>query len=111
MKILKEYTTHHYFTNYKKCSYYCPSCGKKNIFKEDEPGDYYVGVTYICTECGNAFNILKSSTTEAIINQLKTGITDTPVSPKPKESSFIYELWADRMHKELLQSKFWFKDF
>lgn len=32
-------------------------CGGQSVWKEDSPGDYYVGEGYLCVECHHAWTI------------------------------------------------------
>lgn len=34
---------------------FCPECGKKPVFMDPGPGDYYVGQDYVCATCGASF--------------------------------------------------------
>jgi len=38
-------------------NYYCPNCGKKEVWTDNGPGDYYEGPTFLCTNCQNAFTL------------------------------------------------------
>ncbi len=88
MKILQEYKTHHYFSNYDKSEFFCPNCGKKEVWEEQGAGDYYVGVNFTCISCKHEFNLpffrlLKNDNDEMelkIIEQIKSGITNIPIS-------------------------------
>lgn len=96
MKILKEYIYgkqfqessgrlgHHYITDYEITDLYCPDCGVQDVWEEQGEGDYYVGSHYVCAACGTE-HYLDNSGSEAdpkLVNQLKTGVTDTPTTPK-----------------------------
>ena len=88
MRVLNEFlSSHHYFNNFKLSEdIYCPNCGLVgNVWIENE-GDYYVGEDHICTDCKTIFTMpTKRKCDERelkIINQLLTGITDKPTTPK-----------------------------
>lgn len=34
---------------------YCPNCGKREVWHETNPGDYYLGERYLCASCKHAF--------------------------------------------------------
>ena len=85
MKVLNEYSSHHYWEEYSfDLSYYCPSCGSKGMWIEQGPGDYYLGSDYVCTKCTKSASLVHSGdqTKPDIIEQLKTGKTNTPTTPK-----------------------------
>lgn len=42
--------------NYDK-DIFCPSCGKKDVWVSDGPGDYYDGPEHICTACECSFHL------------------------------------------------------
>lgn len=88
MKVTLEYKTHHYFEEYDyQLDIFCPSCGTKNVWMSKE-GDYYVGETYLCTNCNSDFNmpLLKEAneTYKHVIDQIKSGKQSKPISPKGK---------------------------
>lgn len=35
----------------EKQDLFCPSCGKKELYREDGEGDYYLGSQYFCHSC------------------------------------------------------------
>jgi hypothetical protein len=37
-----------------KTDYFCPICGKKEVWSEAGPGDYYAGPRILCVECGGS---------------------------------------------------------
>ena len=91
MKILNEYpNSHHYIEEYAKTQYYCPNCGKQEVWNEVGEGDYYLGSDYVCTECNFLLHLDSSgkvgpycmSNVLGIIKQLKTGVTNTPTTRK-----------------------------
>jgi predicted RNA-binding Zn-ribbon protein involved in translation (DUF1610 family) len=65
-------------TTYSKSNYFCPSCGKQAVWKE-EPfygGDYYLGVDYICLACEKS-HMLDNSGSEAlygVVNKIKSAL-------------------------------------
>jgi len=42
---------------YETTEYYCPKCGNKTVWVEvdDDGGDFYVGLEYVCTTCPTTF--------------------------------------------------------
>lgn len=38
-------------------NYYCPNCGKKEVWTDNGVGDYYEGPTFLCISCENAFTL------------------------------------------------------
>jgi hypothetical protein len=46
---------HSYNKWYEKIDLHCPNCGEKNVFIEDDGGDYYVGETHYCLSCKATF--------------------------------------------------------
>lgn len=59
----KEVKFQNYFGNknhtktYELTKYYCPSCGKKEVWTDNGAGDYYEGTTFLCTSCETAFTM------------------------------------------------------
>ncbi len=60
MKITVKYYTratgervfsHKYDENWGKTDYYCPYCGKQEVFEEAGAGDYYLGTQALCIAC------------------------------------------------------------
>lgn len=45
----------HYDTILKSTEYYCPNCGKQEIFEELGDGDYYQGPSLYCHKCNFMF--------------------------------------------------------
>jgi transposase-like protein len=37
--------------------YFCPRCGKQDVWVEDSPGDYYTGPSHLCKACGADFSL------------------------------------------------------
>lgn len=57
IEVLNEYeNSHHYIETYCKCDYFCPLCGRQQVWEGDSP-DYYQGVNYYCTECESSFTL------------------------------------------------------
>lgn len=48
---------------------YCPNCGEKNVWHEDDPGDYYVGEEYQCGSCGAGWNMPSGVMPEQATNE------------------------------------------
>lgn len=84
MKVLNEYPNHYYMEEYEKCGYFCPNCGKEEVWEDKGSGDYYMGVDYICVACGKAFYLpsgtwsLREANEIAKLVQLRSGITGVP---------------------------------
>ena len=38
-------------------AFYCPNCGKQEVWYQDGPGDHYVGEQHICSACEACFTI------------------------------------------------------
>ena len=49
--------THTYDFRFEKTALYCPHCGAHDVWREDSPGDYYVGPEHRCGACGEDFNL------------------------------------------------------
>jgi hypothetical protein len=47
--------SHKYDETWEETEYFCPCCGKKAVWHEDDPGDYYVGEQFLCIACGASF--------------------------------------------------------
>ena len=87
MKVLLEHSnTHHYWTEYKKTNLFCPTCGANQVWKDEDPGDYYTGSDYVCVGCNFSHNLdycdlaSEGSIKAGVINQIKTGITAKPTT-------------------------------
>lgn len=87
MKVLNEYVgSHHYVERWEKCDYFCPNCGKKEVWEEQGGGDYYAGVDYVCVACDHFFYLPSGTFTRkdknqiTILEQLKTGKTNEPTT-------------------------------
>jgi len=48
---------HSYDFVYELEDLYCPNCGKKSVWVEQGPGDYYEGQTHVCVECNSTFSM------------------------------------------------------
>lgn len=49
--------SHQYTEPWEKKDYYCPRCGKQEVWFRNDGGDYYVGEQHICTACKGGFHI------------------------------------------------------
>lgn len=90
MKVLNEYPTHHYMSEYAKTGFYCPLCGARDVWREQGAGDYYMGSDHVCTACGSQ-SFLDGSHECAnevrymnIVEQLRTGVTMEPKTERGK---------------------------
>lgn len=79
MKVLLEFPTHHYWREVDKTNYFCPSCGKKNVWIEAGMGDYYCGPSHWCVVCGIEFSLPNlsqpSDQDKMIVEQIRLGKT------------------------------------
>lgn len=87
MKVLNEYSTHHYIEEFEKCDLFCPNCGVRSVWQEQSQGDYYLGETFICISCDHDFSIQGPSASSEQnqlkrIVQLKSGVTFEPTTPR-----------------------------
>lgn len=48
---------HSYDEWYQKTNLFCPNCGTKNVWFEDNGGDYYVGEAHYCLSCKSYFHL------------------------------------------------------
>lgn len=48
---------HSYEETWDKSEYFCPHCGKNEVWEQQGDGDYYQGVTYLCISCGGIFHL------------------------------------------------------
>lgn len=84
MKVLEEFgNSHHYYSNYEKSDWYCPNCGRKEVWVELEMGDYYEGPPHICVQCGSFFSlprcgVLKEKVYKDMVRQLRLKQTFKP---------------------------------
>lgn len=59
----KEVTFENYFGHqnhtktFELTAYYCPNCGKKEVWSDHGAGDYYEGPTFLCVSCETAFTL------------------------------------------------------
>ena len=42
---------HSYDETWEATDYYCPACGKQEVWHETSGEDYYVGETHLCLSC------------------------------------------------------------
>lgn len=88
MKVVREYKTHHYISEWVKSDYYCPNCASKCVWVEDGDGDYYTGPNHVCANCGQGFSLPYGTysngteTEQKIVDQLRSGTTLKPTTPK-----------------------------
>ena len=47
---------HTYVETWEKTEYFCPHCGNKSVWDEVANGDYYLGTTLTCENCGGTFH-------------------------------------------------------
>lgn len=86
MKVINEYDSHHYIEEFLPCDLFCPNCGYRSVWREQSPGDYYVGQEFICTACAHDFTIqgpdsMIRPNELKMLAQLKSGKTLTPTTP------------------------------
>lgn len=88
MKLLLEFeNSHHYFVEFVKTDYFCPMCGKTEVWRNSDGGDYYEGSMHLCASC-DAISYLDSCSSEIdipykrLINQIKSGTVPTPTTKK-----------------------------
>ena len=62
---------HHYVDDWERLEIFCPECGKRAIWRECNEGDYYVGPSYLCSECGGGGQILfgPEASTAGLVHQ------------------------------------------
>lgn len=89
MKVILEFkNSHHYEREYEKTEYYCPLCGKQDIWEEQGPGDYYQGPDYLCVNCNSSHSLIHSSGCEGacanVASQIKSNTTATPTTKRGK---------------------------
>lgn len=71
MKILNEYPgSHHYWDEFVKGDYFCPFCGKQEVWESQDSGDYYVGSEQICATCGARLHLDHCQKTKSDANYL-----------------------------------------
>ena len=57
-----DYGTHKYTETWElDGELYCPHCGEQSVWVDQSPGDYYVGVQHVCTECRWSFYLPSSN--------------------------------------------------
>ena len=47
--------SHEYTENWDKAEWFCPACGRREVYEEQGGGDYYVGTRFLCEKCGAKF--------------------------------------------------------
>jgi len=47
----------HWGCDVEKTEYYCPECGKQEVYEALGEGDYYEGTGLYCNSCNNAFTM------------------------------------------------------
>ena len=52
---------HSYLEDWVKTEYYCPHCGKQEVWDEDSGGDHYVGTRLTCVSCAAGFRMPESA--------------------------------------------------
>jgi predicted RNA-binding Zn-ribbon protein involved in translation (DUF1610 family) len=87
MKVLLEFrNSHHYIAEYEKSKYFCPNCGKQEVWEEQGEGDYYAGSSYICTSCSYTSYLDRTMKADSawakIPEQLISGVMTTPTTEK-----------------------------
>ena len=57
MKVSVKYNAGHTIeSEWLNTNIYCPNCGKKEVWRENDGGDYYLGESYLCISCEHGFN-------------------------------------------------------
>lgn len=46
---------HSYLHTYAPTDYFCPHCGRRDVWEECSDGDYYQGPDILCLYCGGGF--------------------------------------------------------
>lgn len=84
MRVCDEYKTHHYMRVWEKTDEYCPWCGERQMWSEVGADDYYQGSEYACLNCGRSsyLDLGGSEVSPSILEQLRTGITHEPTTPR-----------------------------
>lgn len=89
--VCKEYKNHHYMCDYElQDDLYCPLCGVKgHLWRESGAGDFYLGSEWVCAAqgCGREHYLDNSCFNNCLqedkrLNQLRSGVTDKPTTPK-----------------------------
>lgn len=47
----------HYDYEVEITAYFCPNCGKKNVYEDQSEGDYYEGSSLFCKSCNFTFTM------------------------------------------------------
>lgn len=89
MKVINEYSTHHYEEEWSKSDYYCPYCSMKEVWTEDNDDDFYVGSKSICVACDSVLHldhcsnaIFQEPNALGIARQIRSGKTTIPTTKK-----------------------------
>ncbi len=56
--------THGYDENWEVTALFCPSCGRRSVWRDAGPGDVEVGPKHICLSCFRGFYIPDQPTDE-----------------------------------------------
>jgi hypothetical protein len=57
MKLTVKYKLgHSYDEDWEATEFFCPFCGKKRVWSDSGPGDYYMGPLRLCLACGVSFS-------------------------------------------------------
>ena len=49
---------------------FCPHCGSRSVWVEDDPGDYYLGPCHTCVSCGAEFSLSLAEPQPSVDEQL-----------------------------------------
>lgn len=87
MIVTRQYPNHHYQDEWTKDEFFCPKCGKQELWREGGSGDYYLGPSYYCVACETEHYLhhardLKEPYEKKIIEQLRSGVTLEPTTPR-----------------------------
>lgn len=79
--------SHHYDKTFEKSDYFCPRCGKKELWICQDGGDYYVGETYYCLACDGQSYLdgvgpVRDKAYLRLIDQIRKGVKSTPTTPR-----------------------------
>ena len=81
---------HSYREVWEKTEYFCPECGKRNVWHDTSGGDYYVGEEHLCVECESSFHLpimafqSKNKQDKQRLEAIR-GAQDTPEARSPVE--------------------------
>jgi hypothetical protein len=48
---------HSYQESWETTEYFCPNCGRRDVWHETSGGDYYVGELHLCRSCKHGFHL------------------------------------------------------